>query len=144
MKKYISVALIISMLLSLSNWGITISNKDSNKKTLKNEISNEPIKEFNETTMFVPKSSLLGVVSDKMDNTDTKKTSLNVLRINANKDAENNINKTTQYTSNVQGNLDVESSTPSSTIQPTVQPTVKPSPKPTNRPTVKKNNIIFK
>ena len=97
MKKYISVALIISMLLSLSNWGITISNKDSNKKTLKNEISNEPIKEFNETTMFVPKSSLLGVVSDKMDNTDTKKTSLNVLRINANKDAENNINKTTQY-----------------------------------------------
>lgn len=139
MKKYISVVLIISMLLSVSNWDIRISYKDFGKRNLKNENLNKPKKEVNETTMFVPKSSLLGVVSDKMDNTDTKKISLNVLK-DANKDAKNNIIKTTQYVNNVKGDKSDNEVTKERKIEPTVKPTVKPSPKPTQKPTSKPTN----
>lgn len=136
MKKYISVVLVITMLLSVSNWNARISYKDFWKRNLKNENLNKPKKEVNETTMFVPKSSLLGVVSDKMDNTDTKKISLNVLK-DTNKDAKNNIIKTTQYVNNVKGDKSDNEVTKERKIEPTVKPTVKPSPKPTQKPTSK-------
>jgi hypothetical protein len=139
MKKYISVVLVIAILLSVSNWGTKVSYKDFNKGNLKNENLNKPKKEVNETTMFVPKSSLLGVVSDKMDNTDTNKTSLNVLA-DTDKDVENNIIETTQYVNNVKGNKSDNEVTKEREIEPTVKPTIKPSPKLTQRPTSKPTN----
>lgn len=140
MKKYISVVLVVIMLLSVSNWGTEISYEDFNKKNLRTENLNKPEKEVNETTMFVPKSSLLGVVSAKMDNTDTNKTSLNVLA-NTDKDVENNIIKTTQYVNSVKSNKSdnevTEKTKVEPTVKPTVKPTAKPSPKPTQKPTSK-------
>lgn len=140
MKKYISVVLVVIMLLSVSNWGTEISYEDFNKKNLRTENLNKPEKEVNETTMFVPKSSLLGVVSAKMDNTDTNKTSLNVLA-NTDKDVENNIIKTTQYVNSVKSNKSDNEVTKETkvepTVKPTVKPTAKPSPKPTQKPTSK-------
>lgn len=140
MKKYISVVLVVVMLLSVSNWGTEISYEDFNKKNLRTENLNKPEKEVNETTMFVPKSSLLGVVSAKMDNTDTNKTSLNVLA-NTDKDVKNNTIKTTQYVNSVKSNKSDNEVTKETkvepTVKPTVKPTAKPSPKPTQKPTSK-------